>query len=77
MLPALEERDLASVNDAHAIRAFLNDYPNSEHSAELDYMQSVVTGLLARHELYVARFYLERGKFEAAIAHQYALHTSK
>jgi outer membrane protein assembly factor BamD len=77
LLPALEERDLASVNDAHAsIRAFLNDYPNSQHSAELDYMQSVVTGLLARHELYVARFYLDRGKFDAAIARiQYALHT--
>jgi outer membrane protein assembly factor BamD len=27
-----------------------------------------VVGLLARHELYVARFYLARGKFEAAIA---------
>jgi outer membrane protein assembly factor BamD len=77
LLPALEERDLAYVNDAHAsIRAFLNDYPNSEHTAELDYMQSVVTGLLARHELYVARFYLDRGKFEPAIMRiQYALHT--
>jgi outer membrane protein assembly factor BamD len=39
-------------------------------------MQSVVTGLLARHELYVARFYLDRAKFDAAIARiQYALHT--
>jgi outer membrane protein assembly factor BamD len=77
LLPALEERDLASVNDAHAsIRAYLNDYPNTPHSAELDYMQSVVTGLLARHELYVARFYLDRGKFDAAVARiQYALHT--
>jgi outer membrane protein assembly factor BamD len=75
LLPSLEERDLASVNDAHAsIRAFLNDYPNSSHSAELDYMQAVVTGLLARHELYVARFYLDRGKFDAAVARiQYEL----
>jgi len=77
LLPALEERDLASVNDAHAsIRAFLNDYPNTEHAAELSYMQAVVTGLLARHELYVARFYLDRGKFEAAVARiEYSLHT--
>ncbi len=76
LLPSLEERDLASVNDAHAsIRSFLNDYPNTEHSAELDYMQSVVTGLLARHELYVARFYLDRSKFDAAVARiNYALH---
>ncbi|MEI9940278.1 MAG: outer membrane protein assembly factor BamD [Pseudomonadota bacterium] len=75
LLPALEERDLAYVNDAHAsIRAFLNDYPNSEHAPQLAYMQSVVTGLLARHELYVARFYLGRDKFPAAVARiQYSL----
>jgi len=75
LLPSLEERDLAYVNDAHAsIRAFLNDYPNSEHAPQLAYMQSVVTGLLARHELYVARFYLRRDKFPAAVARiQYSL----
>jgi outer membrane protein assembly factor BamD len=79
LLPALEERDLASVNDAHAsIRAFLSDYPNSDHAAELAYMQAVVTGLLARHELYVARFYLDRGNFKAAILRiQYALRSLK
>jgi len=75
LLPSLEERDLAYVNDAHAsIRAFLNDYPNSEHAPQLAYMQSVVSGLLARHELYVARFYLSRDKFPAAVARiQYSL----
>ena len=75
LLPALEERDLAYVNDAHAsIRSFLSDYPNSEHAPQLAYMQSVVTGLLARHELYVARFYLSRDKFPAAVARiQYSL----
>ena len=77
LLPSLEERDLAYVNDAHtSIRAFLNDYPNNEHAPQLAYMQAVVTGLLARHELYVARFYLDRGKFEPAAARiQYALRT--
>jgi outer membrane protein assembly factor BamD len=77
LLPSLEERDLAYVNDAHSsIRAFLNDYPNSEHAPQLAFMQAVVTGLLARHELYVARFYLDRGKFEPAVARiQYALRT--
>jgi outer membrane protein assembly factor BamD len=77
LLPSLEERDLAYVNDAHAsIRSFLNDYPNSEHAPQLAFMQAVVTGLLARHELYVARFYLERGKFDPAVARiQYALRT--
>ncbi len=57
--PPLEERDLSNVRDANvALRALIGDYPNSKHAAELAYMLEVVTGLLARHELYVARFYL-------------------
>jgi outer membrane protein assembly factor BamD len=37
-------------------------------------MLEVVTGLLVRHELYVARFYLGRDEFQAAAARcQYAL----
>ena len=37
-------------------------------------MLEVVTGLLARHELYVARFYLDRDNFDAAVARcEYAL----
>ncbi|HEX9621726.1 MAG TPA: outer membrane protein assembly factor BamD [Polyangiaceae bacterium] len=68
LLPPLEERDLATVNDAYAsLRSFLSDYPSYEHAVELEYMLEVVRGLLVRHELYVARFYLNRGKFEAAI----------
>jgi outer membrane protein assembly factor BamD len=68
-LPPLEERDLASVNDALAtIRGFLGDYPNSEHSEQLRYMMEVVLGLLARHELYVARYYLAKDNFIAASA---------
>jgi outer membrane protein assembly factor BamD len=69
MLPPLEERDLSNVRDAHiALRALVADFPNSAHSVELNYMLEVVTGLLARHELYVARFYLNRDGFEAAVA---------
>jgi outer membrane protein assembly factor BamD len=79
MLPPLEERDLASVNDALAtLRNYLSDYPRSEHSEELHYMLDVVLGLLARHELYVARFYLNAGRFEAAIMRcEYALKSLK
>ena len=75
LLPPLEERDLAVVVDGHeAIRAFLDDYPGYKHTREIEYMQQVVTGVLARHELYVARFYLGRDNFEAAVARaQYAL----
>jgi outer membrane protein assembly factor BamD len=75
MLPPLEERDLASVNDALAtLRNYLSDYPASEHTDEMHYMLDVVLGLLARHELYVARYYLNTGRFDAATARcEYAL----
>jgi outer membrane protein assembly factor BamD len=79
MLPPLEERDLASVNDAlTTLRSYLSDYPSSEHAEELRYMLDVVLGLLARHELYVARYYLAEGRFDAAIVRcEYALKTLK
>jgi outer membrane protein assembly factor BamD len=75
LLPPLEERDLATVHDSYStIRALLQDYPGYKHARELHYMLEVVTGMLARHELYVARFYLNRGNFEAAVARcQFAL----
>jgi outer membrane protein assembly factor BamD len=79
LLPPLEERDLASVNDALAtLRNYLSDYPKTEHVEELRYMLEVVLGLLARHELYVARFYLNTGRFEAAVMRcEYALKNLK
>jgi len=79
MLPPLEERDLASVNDAlTTLRGYLSDYPSSEHSDEMHYMLEVVLGLLARHELYVARYYLNTGRFDAASMRcEYALKTFK
>jgi len=79
MLPPLEERDLASVNDALAtLRNFLSDYPASEHASEMHYMLDVVLGLLARHELYVARYYANSGRFDAAAMRcEYALKALK
>ncbi len=79
MLPPLEERDLASVNDALVtLRNYLSDYPGSEHTEELRYMLDVVLGLLARHELYVARYYLAEGRFDAAVVRcEYALKNLK
>ncbi len=79
MLPPLEERDLASVNDAlSTLRNYLSDYPASEHSAEMHYMLDVVLGLLARHELYVARYYADSGRFDAAAMRcEYALKALK
>jgi outer membrane protein assembly factor BamD len=79
MLPPLEERDLASVNDAlSTLRNYLSDYPKSEHTGEMHYMLDVVLGLLARHELYVARYYLDSGRFDAAVLRcEYALKALK
>lgn len=73
--PPLEERDLAAVRDAYAgIRAFSADYPNYPEQAELRYMHQAVSGMLVRHELYVARFYLRRAEHTAARRRvQYAL----
>lgn len=69
LLAPLEERDLADVIDAHrSIREFLNDYPDHQQQPEIEYMREAVAGLLARHELYVARFYLKERRYEATIA---------
>ena len=77
LAPPLEERDLVSVRDAdQAISAFLKDYPDYPERERLVYMHAWVRGMLARHELYVARYYLERGNFEAALMRtEYALRT--
>lgn len=68
-LPPQEERDLASAADAYtAMKSFLSDFPRYEGVPEVEYMLTMVTGLLVRHELHVARFYLNKGLFEAAVA---------
>lgn len=67
LLPPLEERELAAANDAYsAMQSFIADFPRYERRPEAEYMLEYVTGLLGRHELYVARFYLGQGKFEPA-----------
>jgi len=77
LMPPLEERDLAFVNDAlKSISEYQNDYQSSPYHRDLAYMKAVVMGLLARHELYVARFYLAESNFGAALARcEYALKT--
>jgi outer membrane protein assembly factor BamD len=69
LLAPLEERDLVNVLDAYdSIREMIGDYPVYKHRAELDFMLEVVTGMLARHDLYVARFYLRERRYEAVVA---------
>jgi outer membrane protein assembly factor BamD len=75
--PPLEERDLANIRDAdRAIVDFQRDYPDYKQNERIRYMQLWVRGMLARYELYVARFYLERQNWDAALARaEYALAT--
>ena len=75
--PPLEERDLSNIKEANvSIRAFLDDFPGYSRTPELQYMLRVVRGLLARHELYVARYYLNIDQFDAAVSRiQFALRT--
>ena len=69
LMPALEERDQASVIDAYKeLREFVADYPDGKESPRARDLLAKVTGYLVRHELYVARFYLKKDNYDAAIA---------
>jgi outer membrane protein assembly factor BamD len=75
LMPASEERDQAAVTDAYKeLKSFLADYPEAKQAGRMRELLANVTGRLVRHELYVARFYLKRDNYEAAVARiQYAL----
>lgn len=75
LLPPQEERDQGNVREAYVeLRRFRKEQPQSKHTPEIAYMLEAVTGRLVRHELYVARFYLNEDKFDAAVGRvQYAL----
>ena len=67
--PPAHERDLRAARDAlKDLRRFLLDYPDSPHTAEAAEMEKKTLSLLARHELYVADFYLGAEKPVAAIS---------
>jgi outer membrane protein assembly factor BamD len=69
LLPPAEERDQAVTKEAYReLRGFLRQYPTTRYKREALYMLEVVTGRLARHELYVARYYLRSDVFDAAVA---------
>jgi outer membrane protein assembly factor BamD len=75
VLAAGEERDQAVVYDAYKeLRGYLHDYPESKESKKMRQLLADVTARLVRHELYVARFYLGRTNYAAAVLRiQYAL----
>ena len=75
LLPSASERDQASVVDAYKeLRGYLNDYPDAAESRRARELLSDVTARLMRHELYVARFYIARANYDAAVSRiQHAL----
>jgi outer membrane protein assembly factor BamD len=69
LLPPAEERDQATTAEAYKeLRSFLREFPKSRYRADVGYMLDVVSGRMARHELYVARYYLKGDNFDAAVA---------
>jgi len=75
LLPAQEERDQAAALDAYKeLSSFLRDYPGSKQSAQVCGFLEEISTRLVRHELSVARFYLARDNFDAAVGRaQYAI----
>jgi outer membrane protein assembly factor BamD len=75
LLPTADERDQAVILDAFKeLKGYVHDYPNSKESAKIKELLADVTARLMRHELYVARFYLARDNFQAAVYRvQYAM----
>ncbi len=68
LLPPQEERDQANTKEAHReMLAFVRRFPESRYRVDARYMLEVVTQRLVRHELYVARYYLNKDNFDAVI----------
>lgn len=74
LAPPAWERDLRAARDAlRDLRRFLLDYPRDEHAPEAAELERKALRLLAKHELYVAEFYLDREHPEAAIVRLQAM----
>lgn len=66
--PPAYERDQGPTKEAlRQLRRFILDFPEDERVEEAQEMAAKALELLARHELYVAEFYLERDEPLAAI----------
>jgi outer membrane protein assembly factor BamD len=68
LLPPSYEKDQSSVRDAlRELDSVREKFPNSPYFKQATEYRRVVLGRLVEHEVYVARFYLERGHPKAAI----------
>ncbi len=69
ILSTAEERDQGGALDAYReARSFLEDYPHAKETEKVRELYQSLTDRLIRHELYVAKFYLDRENFDAAVS---------
>jgi len=75
LAPASEERDQAAVIDSYKeIVGFLRDFPAARDAPRVCGLLEDVTARLVKHEMYVARFYLNKDNYDAAVLRlQYAM----
>ena len=63
LLPPSHEKDQSATADAHRqLTTFLKNYPKSAFRTKAAKRLAAINDRLASHEMYVARFYWERGK---------------
>lgn len=68
LLPPAYEKDQTAVRDAlRELNDFVEKYPDSKYLAEAQKDRRDVLGRLIEHEVYVARFYLDRDHPQAAV----------
>lgn len=63
LLPPSHEKDQSATADAHRqLSTFLKKYPKSPYSEQASDRLTKINERLAEHEMYVARFYWDRGR---------------
>lgn len=69
LLPAQEERDQSAVVEAtREIARYIEEFPEGPQVREMKDLHADCLARLVAHELYVARFYMKKDKYEAALA---------
>jgi outer membrane protein assembly factor BamD len=69
LLPPQEQREQTAVVEAsREIQQYLAEFPDGPEVAEMRKLGADALARLVAHELYVARFYVKKGKFDAALA---------
>ena len=64
----LAERDQQASRDAwQAFKQLLDQFPESRYASDARLRMDYIVNALARHELYVARYYYRRGAYVAAV----------